>query len=78
MFLANIYQLNTYLNIVSRQDYKLQDYMTWVRPKASTDAIGVYFGCYEELTPTNSFATALDVSIIKLDGIILNYLNIKA
>jgi hypothetical protein len=33
VYLANIYQLSTYLNMVSRQCYKLQDFLSWDRPK---------------------------------------------
>ena len=78
MYLANIYKLNTYLNMVSRQDYKLQDYMTFNRPKVSTDAVGVYSGRFKGLAPTNTFATNPNSNIVRPDGTSLNYATTEA
>jgi hypothetical protein len=43
--------------MVSRQCYKLQDFLSWDHPKGQPDAAGVYSGRFEGLVPTNQSAT---------------------
>ena len=51
-YLADIYNLHNYLNMVMRQEFKLADMLTWDKTHDFNDAAGIYSGVYEGLTPT--------------------------